>query len=75
MEKTCTLFINNLDAGTEDICSTTYIHNEEPNSGYGILKKAKLMLKSENGHLEKMHWKLLEHTFVTKRKGLDSDTT
>lgn len=33
------------------------------------------MLKSENGHLEKMHWKLLEHTFVTKRKGLDSDTT
>jgi hypothetical protein len=48
---------------------------KDPDSGYGIVKKAKLMLKSENGHLEKMHWKLLEHTFVTKRKGLNSDTT
>jgi hypothetical protein len=45
---------------------------KDPDSGYGIVKKAKLMLKSENGHL---YWKLLEHTFVTKRKGLDSDTT
>jgi hypothetical protein len=39
MGKTCTLFINNLDAGTEDIGSTAYIHNEEPDSGYGIAKE------------------------------------